>query len=136
MTARPQLGVSLKHGMVRLLHVQGDKKDQYRGFGDFFPLQTENFQKRLKVISTEEFIRREGGPDGRLPLPEANKTKILNAVKHCQFRAKSKIDSTTVVRRRQEESAQQQFQDVGYQMTARYIYMLTSFLVLSMLCRR
>lgn len=39
----------------------------------------------------EEFLQREGGEDGRLPIPEANKTTVLNAGSHCEKRAKSKF---------------------------------------------
>lgn len=39
----------------------------------------------------EEFLEREGGKDGRLPIPEANKDVVLNAASHCEKREKSKF---------------------------------------------
>ena len=38
----------------------------------------------------EEFLEREGGKDGRLPIPEATKDVVLNAASHCEKREKSK----------------------------------------------
>lgn len=62
---------------------------KHRGFGDFFPLETAEFQKRLKVISMEEFLKREGGADGRLPIPADKRTAVENAAEHCDRRAAS-----------------------------------------------
>jgi len=52
-------------------------------------LETAEFQKRLKVITMDEFIRREGTADGRLPVPEDKRTAVENAAEHCDNRAKS-----------------------------------------------
>jgi hypothetical protein len=38
----------------------------------------------------EEFLEREGGKDGRLPIPEATKEIVLNAASHCEKKEKSK----------------------------------------------
>jgi len=54
------------------------------GFMSFFSLDDdENFSRYVKMITTEEFIKLEGGTDGRFPLPEVNATKIKNAAKGC-----------------------------------------------------
>lgn len=71
-----------------LLH--HDTASRHRGFADFFPLHTAEFQKRVKVISFSEFLEKEGGPEGRLPVPAANYTAVSNAADHCDHRAKSK----------------------------------------------
>lgn len=47
------------------------------------------FQKRLKVISMEEFIKREGGKDGRLPIPEDKRAAVEGAADHCDKRTRS-----------------------------------------------
>lgn len=38
----------------------------------------------------EDFLKRVGGKDGPLPIPEANKDVVLNAASYCEKRAKSK----------------------------------------------
>jgi hypothetical protein len=45
----------------------------------------------------EEFLEREGGKDGRLPIPEATKEIVLNAASHCEKKEKSK--SPVLIRR-------------------------------------
>jgi len=45
----------------------------------------------------EEFLKREGGKDGRLPIPESNKDVVLNAASHCEKREKSKLLSFHVL---------------------------------------
>ena len=62
----------------------------HRGFADFFPLHTEKFRKRVNIISMEEFIRREGGPDGRVPIPEALREGVINSAEHCDKNKASK----------------------------------------------
>ena len=61
----------------------------HRGFGDFFPLDTVEFQKRLNVISMEEFVKREGGADGRLPIPADKREAVVDAADKCDRRPKS-----------------------------------------------
>ena len=63
--------------------VQKDKNSKHRGFADFFPLDTAEFQKRLKVITMEEFIKREGGADGQLPIPSDKVDAVTAASKQC-----------------------------------------------------
>ena len=36
----------------------------------------------------EEFIKREGGPDGRLPIPEKNRKAVESAANTCDRREK------------------------------------------------
>ena len=71
-----------------LLHA--DKGSKYRGFADFFPIHTEAFRKRVKVISFEEFLRKEGGKGQELAVPEANRSKVEASASHCEHRKKSK----------------------------------------------
>jgi hypothetical protein len=67
-----------------------DKKEKHKNFGDFFNLQDEMFQKRINVITMQEFLEREGGSDGRYPVPEDDKEDVLKSSLECDQRAKSK----------------------------------------------
>lgn len=51
----------------------------------------DEFRKRVKVITMEEFIKREGGPDGRLPVPEDRRKSISASADHCERMVKSKF---------------------------------------------
>jgi hypothetical protein len=73
-----------------MFFTQADAKNLFRGFADFFPLHTKEFQKRVKIISMEEFVRREGGPAGRVPIPEALREGVTNSAEHCDKRKESK----------------------------------------------
>lgn len=73
-----------------LLTVDSSKK--HRGFGDFFALDNPAFRDTLEVISTEEFLKREGGPDGQFPIPDdETRASLSNIQSHCERRAKSNI---------------------------------------------
>jgi hypothetical protein len=74
-----------KEPMYLLHH---DSASRHRGFADFFPLQTAAFQSRVKVISFAEFLEREGGEHGRLPVPEAHREAVTAAADHCEHRKK------------------------------------------------
>ena len=65
--------------------------DQHKGFADFFPLYTDEFKKRVPVISMEEFVERESGESGAAPLPDNNDVAnvIKKAAKYCDNREKS-----------------------------------------------
>ena len=71
------------------LLLQADATIKSRGFANFFPLDKPQLRKHLNIISTEEFIRLEGGEKGRYPIPPDDKVKVLNAQKHCSKRMKS-----------------------------------------------
>lgn len=72
-------------------------KHKTRSFADFFPLHTPEFQKRLKIITMPEFLKKEGGPHGLVPLPKGeNATTIMNAAEHCEVRAKSERSCFTL----------------------------------------
>lgn len=62
----------------------------HRGFADFFNLEAPEFAKRLKTISMEEFIKREGGANGRVPIPEEMRENVMNSAHHCDKRKASK----------------------------------------------
>lgn len=64
-----------------LLHA--DKKNMYRGVTDFYNLDSELLKKRLKIMSFKEFIEKEGGPNGRLPIPEHLIEGVLAASERC-----------------------------------------------------
>jgi len=64
-----------------------DTKKKHRNVGDFYPL--DKWRQKLKVISTEEFLRREGGPNGRMPINDTIKERVLAANEVCEFRHKS-----------------------------------------------
>eukprot|EP00978_Attheya_sp_CCMP212_P036879 scaffold170273_cov47-Attheya_sp.AAC.3 len=44
---------------------------------------------KVPIITTEEFLQREGGEDGLFPMPNENRTKLLNVQDSCQYRMKS-----------------------------------------------
>ena len=73
-----------------LYRLGADKTNAFRGFADFFPLSDSEFKKRVKIITTEEFIELEGGSDGRVPVPAAMLEKVTASASHCEKRAKSK----------------------------------------------
>lgn len=64
-----------------LLH--DDEKNKYRGVTDFLSIMTPKAQKRVKVITFKEFIEIEGGPSGRLPIPEHLIEGVLGASEIC-----------------------------------------------------
>eukprot|EP00538_Stauroneis_constricta_P012709 CAMPEP_0119555404 /NCGR_PEP_ID=MMETSP1352-20130426/7633_1 /TAXON_ID=265584 /ORGANISM="Stauroneis constricta, Strain CCMP1120" /LENGTH=1158 /DNA_ID=CAMNT_0007602161 /DNA_START=358 /DNA_END=3834 /DNA_ORIENTATION=+ len=72
-----------------LYRLHADLEHIHRGFADFFPLHTAEFQKRVKVISMEEFVKQEGGPDGIAPIPDAMRENVMHSVKHCDKRKAS-----------------------------------------------
>lgn len=50
------------------------------------------FQDRIKIITTEEFFKREGlSSSGQFPIPETNRTALLKSSTGCDKRAKSDI---------------------------------------------
>uniref|UniRef100_A0A7S2HX61 O-fucosyltransferase family protein n=1 Tax=Helicotheca tamesis TaxID=374047 RepID=A0A7S2HX61_9STRA len=72
--------------------LKSDKSKKQRGFADFFPVHSSSFEKsKLKIITTEEFLRREGGKHGRLPIEDDISEKVLKAQNHCEQRLKSDI---------------------------------------------
>lgn len=73
-----------------LYRLNADKAHKQRGFADFFPLGTPEFAKRVKTISTAEFIKLEGGADGRSPIPEGMKMHVNDSAELCENRKKSK----------------------------------------------
>lgn len=60
-----------------------DKADKHREFGNFYPLKSTQWREKLNIITTEEFLEREGGEDGRFPIPAENRAAVLNAAKGC-----------------------------------------------------
>ncbi|KAL3920089.1 MAG: hypothetical protein SGILL_003436 [Bacillariaceae sp.] len=73
-----------------LYRLAADKENKQRGFADFYPLDTPEFAKRVKTITTEEFIKREGGPEGRVPIPAESRENVANSAEFCDKRKKSK----------------------------------------------
>eukprot|EP00980_Cylindrotheca_fusiformis_P003054 scaffold713_cov131-Cylindrotheca_fusiformis.AAC.12 len=69
-----------------LYRLRADNANVHRGFADFFNLGTPEFAKRLKTITMEEFVKREGGPDGQVPIPEEMRENVLNNAQHCDKR--------------------------------------------------
>eukprot|EP00554_Chaetoceros_debilis_P012580 CAMPEP_0194115626 /NCGR_PEP_ID=MMETSP0150-20130528/24183_1 /TAXON_ID=122233 /ORGANISM="Chaetoceros debilis, Strain MM31A-1" /LENGTH=591 /DNA_ID=CAMNT_0038806157 /DNA_START=97 /DNA_END=1868 /DNA_ORIENTATION=- len=68
-----------------------DKEEKHKGFADFYNLYSDEFQHRVKIISTEEFITREGGEDGQFPILESKREEVLKSSIECDKRAKSDI---------------------------------------------
>lgn len=73
-----------------LYRLAADKENKQRGFADFLPLDSPEFAKRVKTISMAEFIKREGGPDGRVPVPEHMRANVMNSADLCDKRKISK----------------------------------------------
>jgi len=69
-----------------LLH--HDSKNRGRGFADFYHLDDPDFKKIVKTISTEDFLRLEGGKDGRLPVSKEN-APFLENMEFCEKRKNS-----------------------------------------------
>ena len=67
------------------------KKDgrQHHGFADFFPLYDKEFQNIVPVITMEDFLKREGGSNGRVPIPESDREAVLGAAAYCEMRRKA-----------------------------------------------
>jgi len=71
--------------------MQKDKQEKHKGFGDFFPLHTDEFRKRVPIITMEEFLTTEGAADGQFPIPEDSLVEVMGSSKECDKRAKSDI---------------------------------------------
>jgi hypothetical protein len=73
-----------------LLHHTKDGEERHRGFADFYPIHTAEFQKRVKTMTMEEFIQREGlGPNARFPVPADLKERVVSASAICDERPAS-----------------------------------------------
>mmetsp|Transcript_15036 Transcript_15036/g.33517 ORF Transcript_15036/g.33517 Transcript_15036/m.33517 type:complete len:588 (-) Transcript_15036:533-2296(-) len=70
-----------------LLH--HDKNKRGRGFADFYPLDNPGFKQYVTTISTEEYLKREGGKNGRLPMSDVNAPRLTNIKDGCEKRKKS-----------------------------------------------
>jgi len=68
--------------------LQRDAAARHRGFADFFPIHTAEFQQRVKVISFAEFLQREGSGPLAPQTPELLK-QVTAAADHCDKREKS-----------------------------------------------
>jgi len=60
-----------------------DTNKRMRGFADFFNLENKGLLRYVSVITMEEFFRREGGENGRLPIPSEIHEEIISASKEC-----------------------------------------------------
>jgi hypothetical protein len=66
-----------------------DDKAKHKGFADFYPLDTPEFQKRVKVISMKEFLEKEGTPNGLIPIPAEQREAVMSAADFCDHRKMS-----------------------------------------------
>ena len=64
-----------------LLRNDGAKK--HRGLDGFFDMDGDDYRKRVKVMSMEQFLLLEGRPYGQFPIPPENKERLLKASKVC-----------------------------------------------------
>ena len=81
--------------IVYLLQARKGDKRKGRNYYDFFNL-TENKEllRRVPIITSEEFLKLEGGSDGLVPLTEYNETykqHLLDITKWCEERKKSDV---------------------------------------------
>jgi len=72
-----------------LLNKAKKGEEKHRGFADFFPIHTAEFQKRVKTISMVEFLEKEGGKGGIAEIPDEKKDAVLGAADHCDHRKAS-----------------------------------------------
>ncbi len=68
-----------------------DAKEKHKGFADFYNLQSKEFQDRVKIISMEEFIKREGGEDGQFTIDDDMRDDVMATAKECDRRKKSTL---------------------------------------------
>jgi GDP-fucose protein O-fucosyltransferase len=77
------------------LYLLGHAKEgetKHRGFADFYPIHTAQFQKRVKTMSMEQFIELEGvGPNARFPVPDELKDKVVKTSALCDKKHDSDI---------------------------------------------
>lgn len=71
--------------------LKNDPQRVERNFVDFFDMYSRGFRSRVPTITTEEFIRREGGKDGRFTIPPGMKVNVMKSQTKCQHRKKSDI---------------------------------------------
>ncbi|KAL7499728.1 hypothetical protein ACHAWT_007372 [Skeletonema menzelii] len=70
--------------------LRNDAAKKHRGLDAFFDIDTPSFQKRVKVISMEEFVMREslrdreGQPQGQFPADTEDFNHLVNAAKECR----------------------------------------------------
>ena len=64
--------------------------NSFTNYNFYFVFEGENIRKHLKIISMEEFIRREGGENGRFPLPPQARKKITRVSNNCVRKKRSK----------------------------------------------
>ena len=69
--------------------LKADTAEKHKGFADFYPLWTDEFQKRVPVISMEEFLKREGGSGGKAEIPQEMRVEIMRRGEHCNKMKKS-----------------------------------------------
>lgn len=74
--------------------LKADNHKKQRGFGDFYNLSNPDLLKALNIITTHEFLQKEGGPNGQFPIPAELREHILKISTHCERRAKSDIACT------------------------------------------
>jgi len=74
---------------IQNLHLEASE-NKY-SFDKFYSFQTDDFKKRLPVISMKEFIEREGGPKGLLQLGDNEYKTLLDLASFCEHRRKSEI---------------------------------------------
>ena len=79
------------HKLTEFAIFQKDKVERHKGFGDFFNLHTEAFEKVVKVISMHDFVTLEGAEDGQFPVPDEEREGVLRSSKECDKRHKSDI---------------------------------------------
>ena len=58
-------------------------KKKHYNVGEFYP--TDKWRDKLDVIMREELLRREGGPEGRMPIDPAIKERAMAATQVCEF---------------------------------------------------
>ena len=80
--------------------LRNDAAKKHRGLDAFFDIDSPSFQKRVKVMTMEEFVKKEGLIDGQFPAEEKGFDQLVRAAKEChksQKRLNNQLEACEVV---------------------------------------
>ena len=63
--------------------LRNDDLKKHRGLDGFFDMDGDDYKGRVKYMTMEQFLLREGGPDGQFPIPPVKMEGLLAASKVC-----------------------------------------------------
>ena len=71
--------------------LKGDTSSVERSMADFVPLHNAALEMKVDVITTKEFLEREGRVGGRLEVNENIREGVWSVIEKCVHRAKSEL---------------------------------------------